>query len=111
MNRRQFIQTASTATVIGFAGCSGSGSSANPKIEDVTTEGNLLGETEFQVLVKNKGSSGEVLVTVEIYNGDNEKIDTSSKKVSIPEGEINQISISMEVPDEAEYYEATAEPV
>lgn len=111
MNRRKFVQVATAGVVAGFAGCSGSSSGANPELQDVSTEGSLLGETEFQVLVKNAGSTGEILVTVKIFNGDDEKIETASKKVSIEGGETNQVSISVDVPDEAEYYEATAEPV
>jgi hypothetical protein len=77
----------------------------------VRAESQLFGETDFDILVSNDGESGEILVTLMLYDGSDSELDSESRKTTIEGGDTTQVTISMDVPDEAEYYEATAEPL
>jgi|GEM_PF-2931082 len=110
MRRRMFISaTAATASTVALAGCSATG--PDPEVQDTSVEGSLLGETDFDILVRNNGSAGEILVTVTTYNGSDEELNSASKKESFEEEETRQMTVSMAVSGDAEYWEGTVEAV
>jgi len=108
MKRRTFI-SAAAASSVALAGCSATG--PDPEVTDTSVDGSLLGPTEFQILIRNNGSAGEILATVTTYNGSDEELDSASKKESFEEDETRQLTVTLEVSTDAEYWEGTVEAV
>jgi len=108
MRRRGFLSAVAVSSVA-LAGCSATG--PDPEVQDTSVEGSLLGDTDFDILVRNNGSAGEILVTITTYNGVDEELDSASKKESFEADETRQVTVSMAVSGDAEYWEGTVEAV
>lgn len=109
MKRRQILAyTGGIVALLPLAGCGGV-TGPNPEIMDQSVEGSLFGQTDFEILIRNEGQEGNILVTVETFDNNDQKLNSASKKTHFQADETKQVTVSMRVSSQAEYWEASIE--
>ncbi|MFB6195403.1 MAG: hypothetical protein ABEI80_04465 [Haloplanus sp.] len=111
-SRRAVVSGAGAALATGLAGC-GALSSPNPTVVETEVDGGidaLLGETDVYVVVQNDGAAGDVVVTLELLDGQGTVLYDESKTVAFEADERKRVTFSVDVPEETEDVEASARP-
>lgn len=116
MDRRGVIKgVAAIGLYPALAGCSTGGglSAPSPTVLDANAEAGwadaFANQAKVHVTVKNEGSAGDVNVYVEVYDNRDTVLGRYGDEYYMKEDERRRVTVRVEVPDDAEYYEAHAE--
>ncbi|MFB6101403.1 MAG: hypothetical protein ABEJ73_02430 [Haloplanus sp.] len=100
------------ALVTGLSGC-GALSSPEPTVVDTELDGGidaLIGETDVHVVVQNDGAAGDVEVTLELLDGEGTVLLDESRTVAFEADERKRVTFTVDVPEDTEAVEASANP-
>jgi hypothetical protein len=115
MERRRFIKLAAASSIVGFAGCVDQVTGPRPSIEDTATNygsfSGSIGRTTFRALLVNQGGRGEVRVTLTFLTENEVVIQDHSKIVTVGGDERRRVEFKVDVPNDADQYEVSAEAV
>lgn len=109
MDRRQLVAAAAGLAVL--PGCVDGG--PDPEVEEVDSERDFIdvlgGTADFVVVIRNDGEEGDVRVEVVFEDDTGTVIDRVDETVYMEADERRQVTITAEVPEDADTFRATAE--
>jgi len=112
MYTRRAVAGLGVALLTGAAGCSAL-SSPEPVVVDTEFEGGidaLFGESDVHVVVRNDGAAGDVEVTLELLDSEGTVLVDESQVASFEADEQKRVTFTVDVPEDTEDVQATANP-
>lgn len=108
MQRRRFLGATAAAGTVALAGCSNV--QPDPTVTDANAQSGLFGPTEIDVTIENSGPAGQVKAVIETKSTDGTTLQQFTRTVEMDKGEKRQVTWTVDLKEEADSFEVTAEP-